>query len=80
MTPKEKAQELIEKMKRNISYYGQVEQEWIEDAKECAIIAVDEILSNSCICLDNSPGAEPLQYLICYDEYWQEVKQHIQEL
>ena len=67
MTPKEKAEELIDKYfilikdkfeKWNISY-------GISHPKQCALIAVDEIL-NTCV--------ESMIY------YWQEVKQEIEKL
>ena len=50
MTPKEKAKELIEKyQKLDIEIGGQYDGYLIikiHDAKECALITVDEILSN----------------------------------
>ncbi len=66
MTPKEKAQELVDKMysksqpDNGMSYY---------EAIDCALIAVDEILSINSVDKD-------------YDlsNYWQEVKQEIEKL
>ena len=43
ITPKEKAKELIEKM---LSQQSNIEE--LYDAKQCALIAVDEILNNGC--------------------------------
>lgn len=67
MTPKQKAQELFDKMCSNngdeyhhCTYYV---------AKQCALIAVDEILK---ICVD-SLGLTEL-------DYWQDVKEEIQKL
>ena len=61
-TPKEKAEELVEK------FYETLPQ-WVnmQDAKQCAIIAVDEILN-----LDyfSEEGRE----------YWQEIKNEIEKL
>jgi hypothetical protein len=63
MTPKEKAQELFDKILNEIDktcddYFT---------AKQCALIAVDEILS-------------VVWYVPVDIEYWQEVKQEIEKL
>ena len=59
MTPKEKALELVQKyFKANHQPYG------FKDAKQCALIAVDEILSIGCIEVP----------------YWYEVKKEIEKL
>ena len=59
MTPKEKALELVQKyFKANHQPYG------FKDAKQCALIAVDEILNIGCIEVP----------------YWYEVKQEIEKL
>jgi hypothetical protein len=62
MTPKEKAEELVQKYMMNtpVGFH-------IEDAKECALIAVDEILNNDGF----------TQFDIYLTEYWQQVKQEI---
>ena len=68
MTPKEKAQELVDKLKnglfkdRGVSIYS-------EDAIYCALIAVDEILN----------AINPFGQFLGKD-YWQEVKQEIEQL
>jgi len=64
MTPKEKAEELHNKFYKinegvNLIYF--------EEAKQCALIAVDEILS-------------VVWYVPVDIEYWQEVKQEIEAL
>jgi hypothetical protein len=76
MTPKEKAKSLVSK------YYNFVYLELdYEQAKQCAIIAVDEILK-----LDNPNTynylTENKEHLIVQfaDSYWQEVKQEIEKL
>ena len=61
MTPKEKAQELYNKMYD----YSLFE----EEAKRCALIAVDEILKVSFFFK-----------LIAETEYWEEVKKEIEKL
>ena len=67
MKPKDKAKELINKMLNQQSH-----TEELYDAKQCALIAVDEVVNNFNYFLPN----------ILYDEigYWQEVKQEINKL
>jgi len=61
MNPKEKALELVQKyFKANHQPYG------FKDAKQCALIAVDEVLS---VCWYKKDM-----------EYWDEVKQEIEKL
>jgi hypothetical protein len=60
MTPKEKAKQLVEKM---IIYHSPDDKDY-EAAKDCALIAVDEILNIGCIEVP----------------YWVEVKQEIENL
>jgi hypothetical protein len=62
MTPKEKAQELL------INFYN---IEFWQDAKQCALIAVDEILKLVSDDLD-------LYYKDCI--YWEQVKTEIEAL
>jgi len=64
MTPKEKAKELFDKI------YKLDNRAWYDVAKQCALIAVDEILNN-----DGFTRFD--QYLT---EYWQEVKHEIEQL
>jgi len=61
MTPKEKAEELVQKYMMNtpVGFH-------IEDAKECALITVDEILESFIITIPKHQT-----------EYWQQVKQEI---
>ena len=61
MTPKEKAQELLDKMTMEIGKFN---------AKQCALIAVDEILN----VIDWHEFEVPNDQL----EYWLEVKQEIE--
>lgn len=62
MTPKEKAEQIVQKFIYRTKDYVE-----IEDAKQCAIIAVDEILNT---------------YLfdLVQKQYWQQVKQEIENL
>ena len=67
MTPKEKALELVQKyFKANHQPYG------FKDAKQCALIAVEEIKEAIFWHPFESPNFEL--------EYWQEVKQEIEKL
>ena len=76
MTPKEKAKELIEKyLKLDIEIGGQYDGYLtmkMHDAKQCALIAVDEILKSHYALLT---GIKPSTY-----NYWQEVKEEIEKL
>ena len=67
MTPKEKASELVEKFRRYTPAGEDLEYEY---SKQCAIIAVDEILNN-----DGFTQFD--QYLT---EFWNEVKTEINNL
>lgn len=65
MTAKEKAIELIDKFYSISSFFSD-----LEDAKQCALIAVDEILK--VVSFYNDTQAEIT--------YWEEVKQEIEKL
>jgi len=69
MRPKEKAKELVQKFRIHQPVW-EVEG----DAKQCALIAVDEILH---FMIDNLKWDEKTNGNI---DYWQEVKQEIQAL
>ena len=78
MTPKEKARELVAKFKP-YSYSGRDEdREWrFENAKQCALIAVDEIqqlMKNLSTCKSR------FIYIIHEMNYFEEVKQEIEKL
>jgi hypothetical protein len=64
MTPKEKAKELFEKYYQ-LNFYG-FGVYCTTTAKQCALIAVDEILK--------------VIHTNMEDKYWQEVKQEIEKL
>jgi hypothetical protein len=75
MTPKEKASKLVsEYLIHFVEFYNEKEYGYNNDkAKECALIAVDEILfSNNTIFETNIPHE-------CW-KYWIEVKQEIEKL
>jgi hypothetical protein len=89
MTPKEKAEELIEKFKK-VELYHSMEPTDFDcqikhissasyTAKECALIAVDEILE-----LTKRNTYNPFDWNeitgVRYDKFWTEVKQEIEKL
>ena len=69
MTPKEKAQELFDKML--FCYQGNIDK---YTSKQCALIAVDEILLSQFQFDIMSIYGTP------FNHYWQEVKQEIEKL
>lgn len=75
MTPKEKAQELTKMYDLDILY---------EDAKQCALIAVDEILETTKVKWATQRKFPNGEYKfwkgVAYKKYWQEVKQEIPNL
>ena len=71
MTPKEKAIDLVDKMRDEIPCHC---DDW-EQAKQCALIAVEEILSIK----PNNPFIVN-GYYIEPKKYWQQVKQEIEKL
>jgi hypothetical protein len=73
MSPKEKAEEFIEKFVR----YTPAEEEFeYPYAKQCALIAVDELIENHNKMKDFL--FSEIGYLITSPDYWQEVKQEIE--
>ncbi len=66
MTPKEKAKELVEKM----AIYHWTDVCDYEGAKQCALIAVDEIIELAYWEYMESMGEKE-------EKYWEEVKQEI---
>jgi|Laugresubdmm15sn_1035100.scaffolds.fasta_scaffold34030_4 hypothetical protein len=67
MTPKEKAEEIYNKCLDKIQ--GLEGTEWWESAKQCALIAVDEIIK-----FGNQAGIrEPMMY-------WYKVKEELEKL
>jgi len=78
MNPKEKAEELINKFKPLCGGYngGKINKNF---AKQCALIAVEEILSNNCG--TNTDGQQAYKEEIYCDEYfWHDVKKEIEKL
>jgi hypothetical protein len=71
MTPKEKAKELYQKYSKGKDENGWYLCEFDSCAKKCALIAVDEIIKND----KENYGINGFVF-----EYWQEVKQEIENL
>jgi hypothetical protein len=77
MTPKEKAEELIDKIyfsRRYDDTENYIPQRAYEHAKQCALIAVDELISSHNKWDDYAQTNSEEYY------YWQEVKQEIEKL
>jgi hypothetical protein len=70
MTPKEKAKQLYELIRYDVSTLKGTEALINEVAKRCALIAVDEIIQ----AMDNVMFPNP------FKQYWNKVKQEIQAL
>jgi hypothetical protein len=80
MTPKEKAEELVNKFKPHSHFWvhdlgrqKDYEIEQLENAKQCALIAVDEILKSKPCKFDG-------YYYELNLKYWNEVKKEIELL
>ena len=78
-SPKEKADELVEKYKSHANGYehGEVDHYWddllhLANAKACALIAVDEIIAAN---VDNGYG-----YGNVKNDFWYQVKEAINQL
>ena len=92
MTPKEKAEELVDKFYQTtpneyfvnepIGIKGRYKS-W-EQAKQCALIAVDEILETTKVKWATQRKFPNGEYKfwkgVAYKKYWQEVKQEIEAL
>ena len=84
MIPKQKAEELVEKFKPHSHFwvhdFGRKKDydiEQLENAVECALIAVDEIINS----LETyGKESDELQNMENDFRYWQEVKQEIEKL
>jgi hypothetical protein len=68
MTPKEKAKKLVYKFDDTMEF--STPQRF---AKQCALIAVDEIFKTVSMCI-------PYRNESTYSNYWQEVKKEIEKL
>lgn len=71
MTPKDKAEELFGKFAMYLRANLMYDEEANEDAKQCALIAVDEILEET---------MERDGMRVITNQYWLEVKQELEKL
>lgn len=72
MTPKEKARELVDKMRDDL-WEQRCIKIYLEDAQLCALIAINEIIKE--LTEEISPSVHGFRH-----KYWQEVKQEIKNL
>jgi len=77
MTPKEKATELTNKYFKgsDLLYH---DLSWIQ-AKECALMAVEEILNNNCGSHTGEANATNSE-IYCNEFFWNDVKSELQSL
>jgi hypothetical protein len=79
MTPKEKAQELFNKYATYVVMWAGDINTTHQNCKQCALIAVDEILNNNCGSHTDESNAKN-EEIYCDEYYWQEVKHEIENL
>ena len=79
MTPKEKAEELFMNF---LGYSIDDSISYEENAKQCALIAVDEIIESNPTEINELHYIKPYttEYMESSVPYWQEVKQEIEKL
>jgi LytS/YehU family sensor histidine kinase len=77
MTPQEKAKELVNKFAIYLRANLMFDEEADEDAKVCALIAVDEIIEQ--YEFDVASDVENKRFMAKLN-YWDEVKQEIEKL
>ena len=79
MTPKEKAEELVEMYDETLTYL-----ESKSKSKQCALIAVDELIETEYQTVNkllNIIKDNKIRLVISFNsDYWQEVKQEIEKL
>ena len=78
MTPKEKAQELVDKFIPHTRVFHEVLgwEDYIDSAKQCALLAVQEVELEQC----KSSEKKDAMYQDERLQYWLEVKQEIEKL
>lgn len=78
MTPEEKAQELIDKFKHPVRWkMGQ--EDVLDRAKQCALIAVDEVINSSPARSPINDGSDAMPHFRAV-KYWEQVKEEIEKL
>jgi len=76
MTPKEKANDLIIRFKDCFTYVGQLDADLIQDAKDCAMLFVDETIYNEYQLMCSLNLHDPKN--IYYSKYWGEVRKELE--
>lgn len=80
MTPKEKAEELVEKFRHakshKMSDYSTI---YNPTAKVCALIAVDEVINSSPARSPINDGSDAMPHFRAV-KYWEQVKEEIEKL
>ena len=80
MTPKEKAKELVESFHPHVYIGYESEEEGLGNAKQCALIAVDEIINSRPI-LPSPIAVINLDLCVLQaKQFWQQVKTEIELL
>jgi hypothetical protein len=74
MTPKDYAKELVDKFRKEFDWVeSQYAIDLYRDTRQCALIAVDEIINTHLLSEKDIFGTHPV-------DYWNEVKQEIEKL
>ena len=76
MTPKEKAEELLNKFNNP----DRTNYPYVHNAQQCALIAVDEMQANAGMIWGGRNTETGLTARDEFRKYWQEVKQEIEKL
>ena len=76
MTPKEKAEELVIKFMKHSFHQGSLPQ-CRDHAKQCGLIAVNEILNNNCGSHTDESNATNNE-IYCDEYFWQDVKTELE--
>ena len=79
MKPKEKAEELVNKFISHTRVFHELLgwEDYIDSAKQCALIAVDEIINSHDYLIDFFEEAEDYRKI---EFYWIEVRKEIEKL
>ena len=82
MTPKEKAKELVDNFTPHTRVFHEVLgwEDYLDSAKKCALIAVDEIIDNGNLEPQIKRHIGNVEPSIIYLEYWFKVKKEIEKL
>ena len=78
MTPKEKAKKLVGQFPMNglVLKYGDAPKQYIEHNKQCALIAVDEVILEQCKSSEKKDARYQDERLM----YWYEVREEIKKI